>query len=732
MSLDTGTRPDVTTRMPEPARRGRPAWAAPAAIAVTALAGVIMFALSLRHIPLAHMDAFGLISALPATCLAGLALIVAAFGLALGLRRPSPVLLGAILLAVVAGLHGLPSFVEAQPRFPTTWQIAGFTEYIGRTGHTQPGLDAYFSWPGFFALVALVKGLAGPGGLVAVMQWWPLAINVAYLAPVWLILRNLRASWRAQWLAALLFTTGLWVGQDYFSPQSFSYFLYLLFIAIVLTWFRAVPGARPQSGLGLATRLPAPVTGVLAQARWRLFGRLQPGEVAARPVSRSQRVVLLAVLLGVFTAITVSHQLTPVLVIAAVAGLALARRTTLRWLPVLLAVIVIAWLSFAATGYWSGHLSDIFGNIGHLGGNVSSGVGGRLAGASPGHELVLYLRVAFAMGLIGLAGLGVARRRRHGFDDRAALVLTCAPFVALGLQSYGGEILLRVYMFALPAAAVLTAYLFFPHTDLAPRRQAADPGHSDARAGRAVQPAPPARRSWPAVVAATVLTVGMTLGFVVARYGNEAYEQTPRGVLAATDYLYAHDQGGARVLWLSQAPPIDVTPEMPWAYRDIEKVRYETAKAPVNPAKVSGVVAALRAAGPHGYLITTGTQEAYLEQVASYRSGWGPAFRADLAAAPGVRTVFANSDAAIYTLNWPKAATSRPLPAAAGPDIATTIWTPIGLAVTVALLILLATREFIAVAAGRAVRYLRPLALTALPLLAVFLVIVALRFAVLS
>ena len=87
---------------------------------------------------------------------------------------------------------------------------------------------------------------------------------------------------------------------------------------------------------------------------------------------------------------------------------------------------------------------------------------------------MLYLRVGFAAVVLTLAGAALLRRRRRGIDDRVALVLTCVPFLALGLQNYGGEILLRVYLFALPAASVLAAYLFFPGTDPGPAAGQAD------------------------------------------------------------------------------------------------------------------------------------------------------------------------------------------------------------------------------------------------------------------
>ena len=57
-----------------------------------------------------------------------------------------------------------------------------------------------------------------------------------------MILMRMRASWRAKWFAAFVFSVGNWVGQDYFSPQSVGYLFYLLIIALLLTWFG---GSRP-------------------------------------------------------------------------------------------------------------------------------------------------------------------------------------------------------------------------------------------------------------------------------------------------------------------------------------------------------------------------------------------------------------------------------------------------------------------------------------------------------
>ena len=230
-----------------------------------------MFLVPLRGIDLNRMNGLGLISVLPASSLAGAWLLALAFILALGLRTDRPVMLGAMLAAIVICLDGVTVIAEPEPRFATAYQIAGFVEYISRTGHTAPGLAAYFSWPGFFALVAFVEGVAGKHDLIPVLRLWPVTIDLLCLVPLFLIMRNLRMTWRAKWFAAFLFCVGSWVGQDYFSPQSFNYLLYLLFVAFLLTWFSRGGPAGATAGR----------SGPLAQAR---TAQRTPAWPTGRPV----------------------------------------------------------------------------------------------------------------------------------------------------------------------------------------------------------------------------------------------------------------------------------------------------------------------------------------------------------------------------------------------------------------------------------------------------------------
>ena len=443
-------------------------------------------------------------------------------------------------------------------------------------------------------------------------------MDLLCLVPMGLIASRMRASWRAKWFAVFIFSVGNWVGQDYFSPQSLNYLLYLFFIALLLIYFGRTGLGAPSGG---SRRTGADRTAEPRgrAPRWRAAAPTDPGRPAGG-ASRARQVTMLSVLAAIFVFSTSSHQLTPFFMVAACAGLVIVRRCRLRGLPVLFVVIFTAWLSFAAVPYWSGHRSQLFGGLGDLGVNLSTSVSGRLAGSTPLHTLVLYSRTAFAGAVVVLAVAGLARRWRLGFDDRVALGTMCVSFAGFGLQSYGGEIALRVYLFALPGAALLVAYLFFPGLG-GPGRKRRLPAQGR-RAWRLLGAARD-RRAWLVVPLAVVCSVVAVLLFFVARYGNEAFERTPAGELTAMNYLYAHDSAGIRVLWTSELPAVDDTPQIPWQYRDIARTDYIAELAPTSPTQVAGLVTDLRAMGPGSYLITTTTQETYLAQAANYPASWG-------------------------------------------------------------------------------------------------------------
>ncbi|MFJ4789424.1 lipopolysaccharide biosynthesis protein [Streptomyces sp. NPDC088794] len=655
---------------------------------------LLVSALLLYWVPAARLDdadldrmgGLGLISVLPLPTLVGAALLVAVFASLLWLGREHKTLLLITLLATVVSLHALPAVIESEPRFPTAWQHLGFLDYIDRTGSAVPDLDARWSWPGFFAVTAFVAKACGVDDLTEVIRWWPTAIELLYLAPMFLLVRSMRASWRAKWTGIWIFALSSWVGQDYFSPQGFTYFLYLLFVAILLVWFRA-----PRV----------------------IWAKARPGEAEVEPTDRRQKAVLLAVLIGLYAASVPAHQLTPFMMLGVLAVLVLIGKSELRGLPILFGVLVTVWLGFMAEPYWSGHFQDLFGGVGGVGGNVSSSVSGRIEGGSSTHKLVLYVRVLLAGGVMAFACWGWWRRRDHKYRERSLLVLTFVPFLGFGMQSYGGEMALRVFMFAVPGAALLAGLAFFPRTGVTAEERDKD----------RVSLAPLA------ALMAGLLLMG---GFLVARWGNEPFERVRPGEVAAMDYVYAHDKPTARLLWLTSDPVNDVTPAMPWGAKDMERVDYLPTLAPADPVLVSGLVKALKDAGPNSYLMINVSQIRYLQLDVGYSASWEPRLVRNLDQRTELKKVLVNDDVTMYSLKkQPAGAVPKPDPGPIGPQITWTPWSVVGGLAALALIVLLTAREVVRVAVRPSVRQLRWLQSSfwfSLPLLAVLLASLIQRF----
>ena len=275
-------------------------------------------------------------------------MLVGSFSWTLATRRAPGWLYLAHVGALVLMLHGTPAIIEEVPRFAVTWRHAGITDYIVQHGSVDPGIDAYFNWPGFFILCATFQELAGLGSLTGLARWGSLFFELLYLAPLLMIFRGFTRDRRVIWAAVFLFYATNWIGQDYFSPQAESLFLFLVIVGIVVRWFPApAPAGRPAPLAGLG----------------------------------GQRAALMATLIVVFAAIVPSHQLTPLMALIGVAALVVFKRSDARGLPTLMAVMIAAWVVFMTVAYLSGHIEKITGSVG-VGQSVGANVNDHVAGSA--------------------------------------------------------------------------------------------------------------------------------------------------------------------------------------------------------------------------------------------------------------------------------------------------------------------------------------------------------------
>ena len=417
-------------------------------------AAMAAWAVSILGADLSRMAGLGLLEALPATYFIGFALLLGGFVAAVTRTTPSPMVLGAYVLALVVVLHGTTPLLYDEPRYPWTFTHLGVIDFIAESGGVDRGLDVYNNWPGFFALGAWLTRATGVAP-AAYAEWSQVFFNLANVAVLQFALRGVTGDKRVIWTATWLFLLGNWVGQDYLAPQAFAFVLGLVVLGLaVRVELRARP-PRTRPGLWLAA-----LTG-------RMRALLPHGRRVLEPRPSSPLSPRGALALGglCYLAVVVSHQLTPVVLLAAIAALAFVARRVPLWVPLAMAIVEVSWLVLAWP-YLSEHYSlfdpDPTSSAAPSGYHLGSGL--------PGLALAAYAARVEVLLLAALALLGVARRLRARRWDLAVATLLVGPLLIIGLNSYGGEGRYRLYLFALPWLCFFAAVACAPAASALSRR----------------------------------------------------------------------------------------------------------------------------------------------------------------------------------------------------------------------------------------------------------------------
>jgi GT2 family glycosyltransferase len=406
---------------------------------IAAHLGVIALAMtawvaSLVGADLTRIGGTGLLGAMPPTYYLAFALLLGGFVVAVSRSALEPKLLGLYVVALILVLHATTPFLYDEPRYPWVFPHLGVINFIAETGAVDRNVDIYNNWPGFFSLNAWLTRVTGvPPGAYA--EWAQVFFNLANVLALRFALRGVTANERLLWTATWLFLLGNWVGQDYLAPQAFAFVLALVAIGLALRVRLRVRAPRTRPGHWLAGRVGR-LRGLIPR------GRSVPEALHPSPLSPHG-----ALLVGglCYLAVVVSHQLTPMILLAGITGLALITRRLPLWVPVAMALVELWWLALAWP-YLNAHY-DLFdpdpsASSAPAGYELGDGLSGLVIVASAARvEILLFAALAL---------IGLARRLRARRWDLPAAILVTAPLLIVGAQSYGGEGRYRFYLFALP------------------------------------------------------------------------------------------------------------------------------------------------------------------------------------------------------------------------------------------------------------------------------------------
>ncbi len=462
----------------------------PAGLALT-VGGAVLALIGGVVVDSRRVDGYGIISALPLVYWVGLALTAIGSVILLdAATRHSHRFVSVIPFAWLLVLHTAPALAHRFVRFNIVYTHMGFVRVIDTRNTGDVLIDARFAWPGLFGSLVPSLPRLDPVVLDIVLRLWPTLITGSVMVLVAALARrsyptvNLVGT-----LSAWAYVVLAWTGQDYFSPQGVGLLWYLCLLTVIET-------GPLRSGPALSAAIPV-------MPRFAAAG-------GDRPASRSTLGFVTLLILS-FGAI-VSHPLAPFFVCTGLLILGIYGRSGAWRLLFIVAVAYFVWVAIAAEPWWSTQLPDLIDQLGGFFSNLQSSTTERVASSSPERLVVTTVRSYVGIGtFLAVFVIGIAMsfaRFRHLRPAIPLAPLAGIPALALALQSYGGEIIFRVLLFTLPLAVIVF--------------------------GRVLAELPERAR----VLVPTAIALILAPLFLMARFGNEAFEMTTAEDRAAIEAAY--------------------------------------------------------------------------------------------------------------------------------------------------------------------------------------------------
>jgi len=573
-------------------------WGAPLLV----LLGLAAWGLSLTQVDTATRSDYGLLGMVGPLFPLGLALLCAGFVLELADQRRSSVLAAGVIGLVLVIDASVP-ILYSTPEYAWTYKHVGVVEFFREgQGVTDPR-DIYQQWPALFTAVAALAELTGVSSL-ALATWAPVAFSLLACLPLFAIVRHLSDDRRVAFLTVFLFHAGLWVGTSYLSPQALAFQLALGCFLVVVAWLRRTP-VEWRRGPGWLRRLKA----------WSIRGAEE-----APPTSRRARGAALAALYLLFSAITITHQLSPYILIAALLLATLLGLVRPRWTVLGCLVIAVAFLAprleFINSAYG---LLDSLKFWENAGGVVTTTSG------TPGQVFTSQVSTLLALGIWSLGLLAALASWRRPGRVLLPAAFAFAPFLILVGQSYGGEAIYRVYLFSLPFTAFLIA-------------QAA------------------VRIRWQRLLmpVLAVFLVAASLASIQGLHGTLAWSTFSEDEVQAQQWLYANGEEGRMIVVGAQNGPGRLAGNynafgVPSSGGDPDLITYAGLSGVMFDAENRAAVDEFMATqGDRPYLVISRGMIEYARYYGLLPDGSLEALEEELATAPGWTTVHRTSDAVVF------------------------------------------------------------------------------------
>jgi len=297
-----------------------------------------------------------------------------------------------------------PALIEGTSRFRAGYYNYGFTDYIIRNGNIDPYVLSYHNWPGFSILSSFIIEYLGISNPESFIMIYPALINIIYFPLIFSFLGDINN--QKKYLGVWFFFLANWTSQDYFSPQSLAFVLYILIFII-------------------------------------LFGQLEK--------TKKYFIFILS-----FSALVITHFLTSLITITALVLLYITKYITKSHLIKLSIVILSFWTIYGAAAFFTSDLKRYLTKAMNFDIVLESSFIEPTT-LSKYRAIISYFRILYSLlvGLFSLSGLIIYLKNKEIKDLKKILLCIIAPLPMLFGISYGGELIIRAYFLSLPFALFL-------------------------------------------------------------------------------------------------------------------------------------------------------------------------------------------------------------------------------------------------------------------------------------
>jgi len=395
-----------------------------AAIAVySSLTALVLLSVGLWQFKGLGLGPFGIIHDFPPVYFLSIFFSLLSGFIAIGVKEEKNFLQIFNYIFLLAALWLIPILWEGTPRFASAYKTIGFVEYIYREGRLEPANWEvfYHNWPGFSIWAAVIWLVTGIEEIYPLVLIYPVFLHLLMLTVLFWLLRQpaLKISTPNGWyLGGAIYLLANFINQDYFSPQSMSY--YLLGIIITLLINRAQWLINPNRALGYK---------------------------------------LIIILL--FLTLVISHILSSLVALSLLGVFFFFERKTFYNLVILSLVVLGAWTVYGASVYFNAHITNISKDMFKVEKAWNSNIDNRVKG-NPEHILVNKIRIFYAaiFGLCGFIGFLFLIRKKDKKILTDLIKVSSVSVCVAGTFVYGGESFMRAYLLMLlPLALATLGYL---------------------------------------------------------------------------------------------------------------------------------------------------------------------------------------------------------------------------------------------------------------------------------